>query len=478
MKTIVFDKGTVFETYATVESGKVLDLSIKKTYDTPKLGDIYIARIINVVQGLDAAFVDIGCSKSGFLYKGDSVAFKRDKKVSTNDCFKSGETIIVQIIKEEEGDKGAKLSQLLSFNGEKLVYLPLESHIGISKKIKDSLIRDRLSGLAKKFLEDDGLIFRTNVELLSDEEITNEFYNLKQTYADIKTKSNTANGPKLVHTNEKFKNDVVKLLVTHEEYEFVTNDEDLFLEIKKKILDRGLKPSEKMKYKAFSDLYNDHHIKSNLMELFKTRVKLKGGAYIDIEEGEALTAVDVNSGSYVSGKNYDKTAYDVNISALLKTLNEVRLRNIGGMIIIDSINIMNDKLKDKFKQKVSEICRNSGDNLTFHGITKLGLIQITKQKSGESLKKMLTTPSKKMIFAREFVMEFVIEDINRKVISEAENTACSNIAIILREDVFPMVVNNRFLRTNCNGKAIKYVKSTEKFDDFFKLSTDPKYFIK
>jgi len=478
MKTIVFDKGTVFETYSTVESGEVLNLSIKKTYDTPKLGDIYIARIINVIQGLDAAFVDIGCSKSGFLYKGDTVAFKKDKKATTTDCFKSGETIIVQIIKEEEGDKGAKLSQVLSFNGEKLVYLPLESHIGLSKKIKDNEVRKRLSGLAKKFLCGDGLIFRTNVELLSDEEITNDFFNLKQTYTDIKTKSITATSPKLVHTNEKFKNDVVKLLVTHEDYNFVTNDEELFDEIKGKILKRGQKPSEKMKYKPFCDLYNDYHIKSNLMDLFNTRVKLKSGAYIDIEEGEALTAVDVNSGSYVSGKNYDKTAYDVNIEALLKTLSEVRLRNIGGMIIIDAVNIMDDKIREKFSQKVSEICRNSGDNLTFHGITKLGLIQITKQKSGESLKKMLTEPSKKMIFAREFVIEFVIEDINRKVISEAENTACSNIAIILREDLFPLVVNNRFLRTECNGKLIKYIKATEKFDESFKLSTDPRYFGK
>lgn len=476
MKTIVFDKGTIYETYAVMDSAKVIDLSIKKTIETPKLGEMYIGRIINVVQGLDAAFVDIGCSRSGFLYKGDTLAFKNDKKSPTSDCFKPGQNIIVQIIKEEEGDKGAKLSEILSFNGESLVYLPRESHLGISKKIKADKVRHRFAELAKKLLDGDGIIFRTNSEVLRDEEIINEFYTLKQDYSDIENKLITSTSPKLVYSNQQFRNNLLKLISTSDDYNLVTNDQELYEYLKTKILKKGLRPSELIKYKPYSDLYNDYHIKSCIMELFKSKVKLKGGAYIDIEEGEALTAVDVNSGSYVSGKNYDKTAYEVNLMALLKTLSEIRLRNIGGMVIIDSVNITSDKVREKFKQKVIEICKNSGDNLVFHGITKLGLIQITRQKNGESIKKMLTEESDRLIFARDFVLDFIIEEINRNIILQAESTACSKIAIILREDLFPRIVNNRLLRTEYNGKLIKCIKSTEKNDAHFKISTDPKYF--
>jgi ribonuclease G len=365
------------------------------------VGNIYRGRVENVLPGMQAAFVDIGLDKNAYLYVGDAVPsrFEEDEKVSPADSvriehvLKPRQELLVQIIKEPVGSKGARISVNLTVPGRYVVLLPQVSYIGVSRKIQDNNERMRLRDIADGAKpEGMGVIIRTLAEGIDGLEIAEDIAQLVEIWRALQPKIPHVSVPGIVHKDV----DLISRLVRDwidQDVEKITVDQDEVAIILRKALQNIEHPAAKHIHVVTSeDLFVRYGVDDEIRKTLRSKVWLKSGGYLVIQQTEALIVIDVNTGKYVGQRSLEETVVHTNLEAAREIAHQLRLRNLGGIIIIDFIDMTAKEDQQQVIEVLETACARDKTKSQVLGLTQLGLVEMTRKKVGQTLAVRYTSP--------------------------------------------------------------------------------------
>lgn len=394
---------------AVVENGAVQDLYVERTLERGLVGNIYAGRVARVLPGMQSAFIDIGLERAAFLHVADvhvngSNGTRNDSAPPTpiERLVFEGQTLMVQVIKDPIGTKGARLSTQISIAGRMLVFLPQDDHIGISQKIGSHEMREqlrtRMNTLAGKPEDGSpynggGFILRTNAEDATDEELADDISYLRKTWGAIREKSFKSPAGTLLHQDLSLVERVLRDL---------TNDSTQSIRIDSRMQYDQLvafgteftpgSVGKLVHYKGERPIFDLYNIDEEIERALARRVDLKSGGYLIIDQTEALTTIDVNTGGYVGARNFDDTIFKTNLEATQAIARQLRLRNLGGIIIIDFIDMTREEHQAQVLGELRKQLARDRTKITVSGFTQLGLVEMTRKRTRESLAHMLCEP--------------------------------------------------------------------------------------
>ncbi len=382
MNRIYFDITSEKKTISIVENNRLVEYYEEKNLSQSKIGNIYRAKVDRVLPSLNAAFVDIGDEKNAYL---SFEEIPNTHMILKTNPIKSGDIVLVQVVKDQMGSKGPKVTMKLTLAGKYIIYSPYKSGIKMSKKLNDD-DKQYLREIAEQsFSANDGIIFRTNASNAKKEYILNEYYTLKGIYDKILKEVNYLPTPKLIYQASSVIDKILRDYFKPNENFIIVNDKDFYYSIINKLDDdNNLKENIILDLEFTSRL--DTLITHDLRQAMSNKVPLKSGGYIVIDELEALTAIDVNTGSLVTGRSYQEIVLKTNIEAAKEIAIQLRLRNIGGIIIVDFIDMNSLDDVDILKKTLEEEFKKDKNNPTLVDITKLNLYEIVREKNVISLK--------------------------------------------------------------------------------------------
>ena len=338
-------------------------------------GNIYVGKVQNVVPGLEAAFINIGEDKNAFIHRKDLLNYSEDLPI--NKIIRPGERILVQVIKDKVQRKGAKVSEKLSLRGRLIVLHPNRSFITVSSKIKDETKKKELKTILKEMLPKGmGAIARTSSEFASKEELEED---LKLLLSRWKYVQNTAveEYPKKIYDTGGILNKIIIDLSNSNLDKIVVNSQDLKNDVEEILNQIGGKINIEITDIEYNYMYN---ISNEMHKLEKNKIWLDSGGFITIDPTEALTAIDVNTGKFIGKKNLEDTIYKVNEEAVLEIAKQLRLRDIGGIIIIDFIDMDTQEDMENIILKFKEEALKDRSKVQIEGFTRLNLLELTRKR--------------------------------------------------------------------------------------------------
>jgi len=390
---------------AVVESGAVQELHVERTLERGLVGNIYLGKVARVLPGMQSAFIDIGLERAAFLHvadvwqrqpEGEPPAQARSGQplVPIEKQVFEGQALMVQVIKDPIGTKGARLSTQISIAGRHLVFLPQDDHIGVSQKIpaeqRDAL-RARVQALVGA--AGGGFILRTNAEDSNDQELQDDIAYLRKTWTRIKEASTRLPPKSLLHEDLTLLQRVLRDLVGEATQSIRIDSREQF----DKLLAFGKefmpKAAERLQlYKGERPIFDLYSIDEEIARALGRRVDLKSGGYLIIDQTEALTTVDVNTGGYVGARNFEDTIFKTNLEAAQAIARQLRLRNLGGIVIADFIDMGRaDHQEAVLAELRKQLARDRVKTQT-GGFSPLGLLEMTRKRTRESLAHMLCEP--------------------------------------------------------------------------------------
>ena len=399
---------------ALVENGEVVELFFERKKDRGILGNIYKGKVVRVLPGMESAFVDIGLEKAAFLYVSEvfhpadeyhemflgeeeepfesGSARGRGEPRHIEDLLTEGQEILVQVSKEPIGSKGCSVTSLVSLPGRYLVLMPFADHIGVSRRIEDGEERERLRAIAEEIQPQRmGLIARTAAEGVARADIVADLnYLLKVWEAILKAKNGTA-APFLIHEEPDICVRAVRDLLSGEVRRIIVDSEESYGKIKDFLNLYLPDPSCSLElYQGFQPIFDYYNVELEIHRAMGKKVWLKSGGYIVIEQTEALVAIDVNTGRFVGKRNLEETILQTNLEAAREIAYQLRLRNIGGIIIIDFIDMEKVENREKVFNALKEHLRKDKAKTNVLKISELGLVEMTRKRTRESLCKTIS----------------------------------------------------------------------------------------
>ena len=388
---------------AVVEHGAVQELHVERTLERGLVGNVYLGKVARVLPGMQSAFIDIGLDRAAFLHVADLMSSINSRHADADagappvppiekQLFE-GQAVMVQVLKDPIGTKGARLTAQISIAGRLLVFLPQDKHVGVSQKIPPKQredLRQRVQAMAGDM---GGFILRTNGEDATDAELAEDIAYLRKTWARIKEASVRLPPASVLHQDLSLLQRVLRDLVvestqtiridSHEQFSQLTTFATEFM------------PATLQKLQHYSgerpifDLFN---IDEELARALGRRVDLKSGGYLIIDQTEALTTVDVNTGGFVGARNFDDTIFKTNLEASQAIARQLRLRNLGGIVIVDFIDMIRENHKDAVLAEFQKQLARDRIKTTVNGFSSLGLLEMTRKRTRESLAHMLCEP--------------------------------------------------------------------------------------
>lgn len=380
---------------ATLEEGIVQDIHIERTAAVGMVGNIYLGVIKRVLPGMQSAFVEIGLERAAFLHIADMIEQRRspNEPQRIEKLMFEGQAIMVQVIKDPIGTKGARLSTQISIAGRYLVFLPLEQHIGISQRIEDeedrNALRTRLEGL---LTENDphGYIMRTSAEHASDKELYADIDYLNKIWADIRLKAQQLAPSSLLFRDLSLPLRVIRDMAADDTESILVDSHETYshmLEFAQQFVNAAVTPLTH--YNGERPLFENFNIDSEIEKALARRVNLKYGGYLIIDQTEALTTIDVNTGGFVGTRNFADTIFKTNLEATQAIARQLRLRNLGGIIIIDFIDMTTEEHREAVLTELQRALNKDRTKVTISGFTSLGLVEVTRKRTRESLAHVL-----------------------------------------------------------------------------------------
>ncbi len=395
MKQIIIDSAISQNRVSLLENGDLVEYYMESR-DTKRLvGNIYKGRVANVLPGMQAAFVDIGFEKNAFLYVKDAILKEKNipqnKDVSIRDVVKNGEEIIVQVIKEPIDTKGPRVTKELSFPGRYLVLMPHVDYVGISRRIENEDERKRLKELAEEIRPDNmGLIIRTEAENKDIEDIKDDMKYLIKLWNKVYKEEKLGFAPKLLYQDLDLIHRTIRDMFTDETEEIIINDKVSFEQALEFV--SLISPHLKKKIKYLDpeiNIFSYYGIENMLKKALNKKVWLKSGGYIVIDKTEAMTVIDINTGKYVGIKDLEDTIIKINKEATKEIAKQIRLRDIGGIIIIDFIDMSSKKKEQEVIDLLSYELSKDRVKANVLGITQLGLLEMTRKKVRKRISSVL-----------------------------------------------------------------------------------------
>lgn len=378
---------------AVLTQGIVQELHIERAAGRGLLGNVYLGRVSRILPGMQSAFIDVGLERTAFLHIADIRQARENGEEKTIErVLSEGQSIVVQVIKDPIGTKGARLSTEVSIAGRMLVYLPQDNHIGISQRIGDEhereALRERLQAL--NVGGEGGFIVRTIAEKACDREFAADITYLRKTWCDLRESAKLASPPSLLYRELSLAERVLRDFVNPETARIVIDSRETLQKLQ--IFAHEYTPAVARlleHYTGERTLFDLHGVEDEIQKALSRRVDLKSGGYLIFDQTEALTTIDVNTGGFVGLRNFDDTVFKTNLEAALTIARQLRLRNLGGIIIVDFIDMQTEDHRKAVLAEFQKALERDHTRLTVNGFTALGLVEMTRKRTKESLAHIL-----------------------------------------------------------------------------------------
>ena len=494
-KLIVINSAPYETRVASLESGVLVDFLLERGDDRNIIGNIYKGKVIRILPGMQAAFVDIGMEKAGFLYAGDFVTprlgFEDDENGEEDiaedidihaarfpqeqyippieGMIREGQHLIVQVAKEPLGTKGARITSHITLPGRYLVLLTWSAHIGISRRIEDPGERERLYEIGERILQDGmGAIVRTAAEDRTETELKADMDYLVRHWDTIRKKCEAASAPTLIHRELSLSLRAVRDMFTADMDRIVVDSEEEFVRIRDFASQFFPRLQDRIElYQGSQPVFEHYGIEIELARALDKKVWLKSGGYIVIEQTEALTVIDVNTGKYVGRSSLEETTVKINLEAVKEIVYQLRLRNIGGIITIDFIDMKTEENRDKVYQALVDALRADRSKTTICKISELGLVEMTRKRIRESLSRFLSEPcpycsGEGIIKSKKTICYEIFREFERQALLLAGKQVSLYVHPAVAEEMFGE--HRRFIEMLENRFGMKVnISASEKF---------------
>lgn len=468
---------------AIVENGVLQELHIERANRLGLVGNIYKGKVSRVLPGMQSAFIDIGLERTGFLHISDIVQSYEDvdntevisniRETAINTILREGQEILVQVVKDPIGSKGARLTTRISIPSRYLVYIPGHPVIGISQRIEDEAERERLrqiildyhSNTAKvaagsgmdylmhtavqhaSVLRLGGFIVRTAAEAASRAEIYRDIEFLHKLWVSTEIAAKGSSAPEMIHEDLRLAMRTMRDLVRPEVEKIRIDSMDTYERVLQ--FSRQFIPefTDRVEYysgaRPIMDLYS---VEDEILRSLERKVQLKSGGYLIIDQTEAMTTIDVNTGGFVGHRNHEETIYKTNLEAAQIIARQLRLRNLGGIIIIDFIDMKEAEHRRQVLRALEKHIEHDHSKYTFSELTSLGLVQLTRKRTRESLEHILcetcaTCNGRGTIKT----VESVCYEIFREIIREERQFEAQKILVVASQQVIDMLIDDEFI---------------------------------
>jgi ribonuclease G len=441
---------------AVIEQGLLQELYIERASQRSIVGNIYLGKVVRVMPGMQAAFIDFGEQRTGFLHANDiassrslSVASKRQHVADITEVIRQGQTVLVQVSKEPLGEKGARLTTRLSLSSRYLVYMPGSGNRGVSQKITDASERERLLNILRGALagagadvgselpELDGLIVRTAADGAEESQLTADVLFLSRLWQDVSRRAQASTAPQRVHVDlsllQRTARDISRASV-----ERILIDEQCAHE---QLADfcRNYVPQldGRVEYYAGNkSVFELHGVEDEVERALGRRIDLKSGGHLIIDQTEAMTTIDVNTGTYIGHSKQEDTIVHTNLEAISALTRQLRLRNLGGIIIIDFIDMSEQGHRQQVVRELEKALARDHAHTAVTTVSELGLVEMTRQRERESIGHLLCDPCPHCEGRGEVKsVESVCCEIFRKIMSQHRQVSEATLVIQAQEDV-------------------------------------------
>jgi ribonuclease G len=388
---------------AFLENGVLVEFFIETKNEKSMVGNIYKGKVVRIVPGMDAAFVDIGLEKSAFLYVGDIILdkmmyeeydseFPPEFNERIEGVLEEGQELIVQVSREPIGQKGTRVTSKVTLPGRLLVLMPSTQHIGVSRRIEDEEERKKLATTLKDICPPGfGVIARTASEGKSQEELLGDINFLKRIWESIQERAKSMRAPSILHQDLGLVFRVIRDIHSHNLKRIVVDDRFVFDKVKEFLQEYLPEEGCEVSYFAERDpVFEVYGIEIEIAKLLQKKIWLKSGGYIVLDYTEALTVIDVNTGRYLGRKDLEDTILRTNLEAVKEIAYQVRLRNIGGIIIIDFIDMEKRENREMVFQALVDALKKDRIKTFAYPISELGLVQLTRKRTRHNILSLLS----------------------------------------------------------------------------------------
>jgi ribonuclease G len=433
---------------AVIQQGVAQELHVERTTGRGMVGNIYLGVVSRVLPGMQSAFIQIGLDRAAFLHVADIWDHRQNAEPAKpiERLLHEGEKLLVQVIKDPIGTKGARLSTQISIAGRLLVYLPQEFHIGISQRIEDEAERAHLRERLQLLLPAEakgGFIIRTMAETATDKEMLSDIEYLRRIWGGIQDKAKIVSAPALLYQDLNLSLRVLRDIANDETDRILVDSRETCEKLHAFAQDYTLNFLERVQlYSGERPLFDLYGIEDEIERALARRVPLKSGGYVIIDQTEALTTIDVNTGGFVGGRSFDDTIFKTNLEAAHVIARQLRLRNLGGIIIVDFIDMENDAHRDSVLTEFKKALLLDRTRVTVSGFSSLGLVEMTRKRTRESLAHTLCEPCP-MCQGRGEVKtaQTVCYEILREILREARQFDAREFRILASQAVIDLFLD-------------------------------------
>jgi ribonuclease G len=448
---------------AAIENGVLQEVHIERSQFRGIVGNIYKGKVVRVLPGMQAAFVDIGMERTAFLHAADighrsdsghnghngrnGMGGPAEPQPPINELLHNGEELLVQVLKDPLGSKGARLTMQTSIPARFLVYLPAGSHIGVSQKIEQMEDRDRLRQMVSRLAENEGVeggfIIRTAADLATEEEMRLDVRFLNRVWQKVRETAKTAVAPALIHKDIPLAMRTMRDLVSENVEKVRIDSRETFDKALSFAQDLIPEVVDRIEYypgeRPIFDLYS---VEDEILRALSNKVPLKSGGYLVIEQTEAMTTVDVNTGGFIGRRTLEETLFKTNLEAAQAIARQLRLRNIGGIIIIDFIDMEDPEHRRQVMRALDKVLAKDRIKTFVTEMSTLGLVEITRKRTRESLERVLCEPCP--VCSGRGVQKTpltICYDIFREILREARQFDTEGFMVLASQVVIDMLLD-------------------------------------
>ena len=433
---------------AVMQQGVVQEIHIERGSHRGMVSNVYVGRVKRVLPGMQSAFIDIGWDRSAFLHVADIWENSNNGEPAKpiEKVLFEGQTLLVQVIKDPIGTKGARLSTQISIAGRLLVYLPQESHIGISQRIESEEDREQLRSKLQLVLPPEhsgGYIIRTLAETASDTDFSNDIAYLDKLWDKLQQQAKNQTAPALLYQELDISLRVLRDFVCDETERVLIDSRETYERMMAFSGDYIATAVPKLShYIGQRPLFDLYGVEDEIERALSRRVDLKSGGYLIIDQTEALTTVDVNTGGFVGGRTFDDTIFKTNLEAAQVIARQLRLRNLGGIIICDFIDMDNAEHRDAVLEEFKKMLARDHTRITVNGFSALGLVEMTRKRTRESLAHILCEPCPTCQGRGEIkTAQTVCFEILREIVREARQFNNREFRILASQPVIDLFLD-------------------------------------
>ncbi len=434
---------------AVVENGVLQEVHVERTQKRGIVGNIYKGKVVRVLPGMQAAFVDIGLERAAFIHASEISAREGSAVESISALVHEGQSLVVQVTKDPIASKGARLTTQLSIPSRYLVYMPRTRHVGISLKIEGEAERERLKRVvadcvAAEGVEDQGgFILRTAAEGAGADEILADIRYLRRLWEQIGAQMQSAPAPSVIYEDLSLALRTLRDLVSLRTEKIRIDSRETFQKVGLFVAELMPEVADRIEhYPGERPIFDLYGVEDEIQKALERKVLLKSGGYLIVDPAEAMTTIDVNTGAFVGHRNLEETIFKTNLEAATAIARQLRLRNLGGIIIIDFIDMEDEEHRRQVLRTLEKMLERDHAKTNIIGITELGLVQMTRKRTRESLQQVLCEPCPSCQGrGRLKTAETICYEIFREILREARAYQAESYLVLANQGVIDRLLD-------------------------------------